>query len=221
VTYLIIKRLIDIILSILGIFLFAPIMIALAITIKITSSGPILYKSQRTGKGNIIFNMYKFRSMVIDADKKGGMSTALNDKRLTKIGRFIRKYKLDELPQFFNVIFGQMSLVGPRPQIPFYTDRYVDEELLILKIRPGITDLASLYFLDMDSALGSKDVDKKYLENIEPIKNQLRIRYVKEMNFLLDLRIMLETLCKLIGVNNITRLNIHPPQISKANDKFR
>lgn len=196
-------------------------MIALAISIKITSSGPILYKSQRTGKGNIIFNMYKFRSMVIDADKKGSMSTALNDERLTKIGRFIRKYKLDELPQFFNVIFGKMSLVGPRPQIPFYTDRYVDEELLILKIRPGITDLASLYFLDMDSALGSKDVDKKYLENIEPIKNQLRIRYVKEMNFLLDLRIMLETLCKLIGVNNITRLNIHPPQISKANDKFR
>lgn len=214
-TYPIIKRLIDIIASLMGLFLLAPVMILLAISVKITSPGPVFYKGQRSGKDGIVFYIYKFRSMVINADKKGGMSTALNDPRLTKIGRFIRKYKLDELPQLFNVILGEMSLVGPRPQVPFYTNRYTGDELIILKVRPGITDLASLYFSDMDAILGSKNVDKKYLDEIEPIKNKLRIRYVREMGLFLDLRILLETIFKLMGINNMTGLKIFPSRINK------
>lgn len=148
--------------------------------------------------------------MVKNADKIGGNSTALNDSRLTKIGRFLRKYKLDELPQFINVIKGEMSLVGPRPQVRKYTDLYKGELKLILFFKPGITDLASLYFLDMDKTLGNENVDDKYATQIEPIKNILRLRYVKEQSFCLDIRILIETVFSLIGIKNTTGLNIKP-----------
>ena len=175
-----------------------------------TSSGEILYKGTRAGKNNINFKIYKFRTMVLDAENIGGPSTALNDFRLTKIGRFLRKYKLDELPQFINIIKGDMSLVGPRPQVIYYTNQYTGEFKLILSVKPGLTDLSTLYFLDMDNVLGSKNVDKKYETEIEPIKNLLRLRYVKEQSFLLDIRILIETVFSLIGIKNITRLNIKP-----------
>ena len=148
--------------------------------------------------------------MVQDAENIGGPSTALNDFRLTKIGRFLRKYKLDELPQFINIIKGEMSLVGPRPQVIYYTDQYKGELNLILSVKPGLTDLASLYFLDMDNVLGNQNVDEKYASEIEPIKNLLRLRYVKEKNFLLDIRILIETMFSIVGLKNITRLNIKP-----------
>jgi lipopolysaccharide/colanic/teichoic acid biosynthesis glycosyltransferase len=146
--------------------------------------------------------------MVENADQIGGFSTAKNDHRLTKIGKWLRKYKLDELPQLFNVILGDMSIVGPRPQVLFYTSKYSGEELIILSARPGITDLASLYFIDMDSVLGETNVDDKYYLEIEPIKNALRIRYVKECSISLDLRIIIETIFGLFGIHNITKLNI-------------
>ena len=148
--------------------------------------------------------------MIQDAEDVGGHSTALNDFRLTKIGRFLRKYKLDELPQFINVIKGEMSLVGPRPQVNYYTNQYKNEMKLILSVKPGLTDLASLYFLDMDEILGTANVDDKYANEIEPIKNQLRLRYVKKQNFILDIRILLETAFSILGCKNITRLNIKP-----------
>ena len=131
--------------------------------------------------------------MIKEAEQKGGFSTALNDTRLTSVGRILRKYKLDELPQFFNVMLGEMSLVGPRPQVRFYTDQYVGDELLILTVKPGITDLASLSFHNMDEVLGTKNVDEYYSKVIEPIKNKARIRYVKERSIILDLRILIET----------------------------
>jgi lipopolysaccharide/colanic/teichoic acid biosynthesis glycosyltransferase len=146
--------------------------------------------------------------MVLDAERKGGFSTAIDDPRLTGLGRFIRKHKLDELPQFFNVLAGDMSLVGPRPQVAFYTDKYEGDEKLILSVKPGITDLASLYYADMDSVLGSGNVDARYLAEIEPVKNQLRLKYIREQSFLLDTRILIETGFKLIGFENITNLNI-------------
>ena len=148
--------------------------------------------------------------MVQDAENIGGYSTALNDYRLTKIGRFLRKYKLDELPQFINVVKGDMSLVGPRPQVKYYTNQYLGELNLILSVKPGLTDLATLYFFDMDEVLGDKDVDEKYANEIEPIKNILRLRYVKEKNFLLDFRVLIETAFGIIGIKNITSLNIKP-----------
>lgn len=175
-----------------------------------TSRGDIFYQGIRSGKNNIDFKIYKFRTMDENAENIGGHSTALNDFRLTKIGRFLRKYKLDELPQLINIIKGEMSIVGPRPQVIFYTSQYKGDLKLILTVKPGLTDLASLYFLDMDKVLGNENVDKKYADEIEPIKNLLRLKYVKEKSFLLDLRIIVETAFSLIGIKNITGLKIEP-----------
>lgn len=204
------KSIFDIIISFLVFIILLPLFVIISLIIKMTSSGEILYKGTRAGKNNINFKIYKFRTMVQDAENIGGPSTALNDFRLTKIGRFLRKYKLDELPQFINIIKGDMSLVGPRPQVIYYTNQYTGEFKLILSVKPGLTDLSTLYFLDMDNVLGSKNVDKKYETEIEPIKNLLRLRYVKEKSFLLDIRILIETAFGLIGKKNITRLNIKP-----------
>ena len=152
--------------------------------------------------------------MVVDAEKIGGPSTAINDPRLTSIGRFLRKYKLDELPQLYNVLKGEMSLVGPRPQVLSYTQEYEGEDLVILSVLPGITDLSSLYFLDMDSELGETNVDEVYKNRIEPLKNKLRVQYVKKMSFSLDLRILIETFFNLFGLKNLTKLKIDPHEPS-------
>ena len=183
-------------------------MILITFLIKVGSPGPIFYRGERVGKDGKIFRIFKFRSMVLDAERRGGFSTAIDDPRLTSLGRFIRKHKLDELPQFFNVLAGDMSLVGPRPQVAFYTDKYQGDEKLILSVKPGITDLASLYYADMDAVLGSGNVDARYLTEIEPVKNQLRLKYIREQSFLLDMRILIETGFKLIGLENVTKLNI-------------
>jgi lipopolysaccharide/colanic/teichoic acid biosynthesis glycosyltransferase len=208
--YLVAKRVLDIFLSLFGLLFLSPVMFLIAIAIKFESTGPLFYRGERTGKNGVIFKIFKFRSMVLDAEKKGGFSTALNDHRLTRIGRFLRRYKLDEFPQLFNVLIGEMAIVGPRPQVSFYTDLYTTEELIILSVRPGVTDLASLYFYDMDSVLGSENVDKKYLSEIEPIKNRLRLRYVREISFYLDFRILIETIFKIIRINHSTGLKIMP-----------
>ena len=191
-------------------------MLALGLLIKLESPGPSLYLAERVGMGGKVFIMLKFRSMVLDAEMVGGFSTATNDPRLTSIGRIMRKYKLDELPQFINVFCGNMSLVGPRPQVFFYTNKYKGDELSILSVKPGITDLASLYFTDMDSVLGSGDVDARYLAEVEPVKNNLRLLYVREQSFLLDVRILVETAFKLIGFANVTGLNVSTGK-AKAN----
>lgn len=185
-------------------------MIFLSIIIKVTSPGKVFYKGIRTGRNNKNFKIYKFRTMVHNAESIGGHSTALDDFRFTKVGRFLRKYKLDELPQFLNIIKGEMSLVGPRPQVNYYTNKYEGEFKKILSIKPGLTDFASLYFMDMDKVLGNENVDEKYATEIEPIKNLLRLKYVREQSFLLDIRILIETAFSIIGMKNITKLNIKP-----------
>ncbi len=204
------KTLFDIIIAFVALIILFPIFILISFIIKVTSDGEVFYRGTRAGKNNVDFKIYKFRTMVQDAENIGGYSTALDDFRLTKIGRFLRKYKLDELPQFINIIKGEMSLVGPRPQVIYYTNQYSGSLKSILSVKPGMTDLASLYFLDMDKVLDSKNVDKKYATEIEPIKNLLRLKYVKEQSFLLDIRILIETIFSLIGIKNITRLNIKP-----------
>jgi lipopolysaccharide/colanic/teichoic acid biosynthesis glycosyltransferase len=208
--YAVVKRCLDLVLSVAAIVLFSPVFIAVATLIKLTSPGPVLYRGLRAGRHGRNFHILKFRTMVVDAEKIGGASTAVDDPRVTRIGRVLRKYKLDELPQFFNVLGGSMSLVGPRPQVLSYTDKYQGEERSILDMRPGITDLASLYFSDMDKVLGSGDVDAKYAKEIEPVKNVLRLRYVREASFVLDLRILVETAFRLVGVANATGLNVKP-----------
>ena len=208
--YLFFKRFFDIVLSIVAIAITLPFLLIISILIRFDSPGPIIYKGIRSAINREVFQIYKFRTMVDNAEKKGGFSTASNDARVTRVGQFLRKYKLDELPQFFNVLRGEMSLVGPRPQVLYYTSKYTDKEISILSVKPGITDLASLYFSSMDQTLGDVDVDKKYESEVEPIKNILRIRYVQERTFLMDTRILIETACNLVGVKNITRLNIKP-----------
>lgn len=204
------KRLTDVVLSTVAICVSAPVMLVIAVWIKVDSAGPVLYRGARAGRDGKVFHILKFRSMVVDAESKGGFSTAIDDPRLTRVGRFLRRLKLDELPQFFNVLSGDMSLVGPRPQVLFYTDRYTGDERLILTVKPGITDLATLYFTDMDAVLGSGDVDFRYRNEIEPLKNELRIRYVRERSYLLDLRILVETFFRLIGIHSATGLNVSP-----------
>jgi lipopolysaccharide/colanic/teichoic acid biosynthesis glycosyltransferase len=137
--------------------------------------------------------------MVADAELLGGPSTALNDPRFTSIGRLLRKYKLDELPQLINILKGEMSIVGPRPQVEKYTKLYTGENTAILSVRPGLTDYASIHFMDMDATLGNEDVDRKYLEEVEPYKNQLRVKYVKEQSFRTDMEILIRTVFKLFG----------------------
>jgi lipopolysaccharide/colanic/teichoic acid biosynthesis glycosyltransferase len=197
--YRMFKRICDISLSLILLAILSPLLFLIAVFIKLDSFGPIFYQGERTGKDGVPFRMCKFRTMVPDADLKGGPSTALGDPRLTRIGRFLRKAKLDELPQLINILQGQMSFVGPRPQVKKYTDLYNEKEKAILSVKPGLTDFASLYFFDMDAHLGSLNVDKKYAQEVEPKKNLLRIQYVKEKGVKTDFYILIKTALRFFG----------------------
>lgn len=180
-------------------FLF-PLFVIIAIIIKLSSPGPVIYRGWRTGLGGKPFRIYKFRTMVVNAEKIGGVSTALNDSRLTKIGKFLRKYKLDELPQLVNILRGEMSFVGPRPQVEEYTKLYNNEEKIILSVRPGLTDYASIKFINLDKILGDENIDEKYFKDIEPKKNRLRMKYAREHSFLIDLKIIIMTLMQMLKI---------------------
>jgi len=194
-----VKRLMDIILVLLSLIVALPIMAIVALIIKINSPGPALYVSERIGKGGKPFKIYKFRTMVINADKIGGPSTAADDPRLTKIGLFLKRFQLDELPQLFNVLKGDMSLVGPRPEVKIYVNMMTEEEKnVILSVRPGITDLASLWnFHESEILKGSADPEKAYMEKIRPKKLELQMKYVKKQSLFLDLKIIFQTIMKL------------------------
>ena len=198
--YEIVKRDFDIVFAMMCLLLTSPLLLITAIAVKLSSPGPIFYFGVRSGRDGIPFHIIKLRTMVEDAERLGGPSTALNDPRLISIGAFMRKYKLDELPQFYNILIGDMSFVGPRPQVERYTKLYVGEEKLILSVRPGLTDFATLHFINMDKVLGDDGVDEKYLLEVEPKKNLLRIKYVREMSLRVDFMIMLRTVLLLFGV---------------------
>tara|TARA_B100000519_G_scaffold175478_1_gene164030 strand:+ start:40 stop:654 length:615 start_codon:yes stop_codon:yes gene_type:complete len=194
------KRLCDLAGASLGLFLFSPLLIAIAIVIKLTSPGPVFYRGVRSGRHGKPFRIFKFRTMVEFAERLGGHSTARDDARLTKVGPVLRKYKLDELPQLLNVLVGDMSLVGPRPQVEYYTALYQGEELEIMSVKPGITDYASMEFIDLDNILGNEDVDTKYKEQVEPVKNRLRLRYVREASLWVDFKILVMTCVQLFRI---------------------
>lgn len=192
------KRLFDLVCSLVGLVLLSPLFLLIAVWIKLDSPGPVLYRGVRTGRFGKPFRMLKFRTLVIDAEQRGGPSTGYNDPRQTRAGRFLRRYKLDELPQLMNVMKGEMSVVGPRPEVPQYTALYDDEEKIILSVRPGITDYASIEFINLSRVLGSEDVDRTYEEQVRPIKNRLRVKYAKEQGFWVDLKIISLTLYRMI-----------------------
>lgn len=202
--YPLFKRGTDISISILALFVLIPFFLIISTVIKISDAkGPVFYLGKRAAYKNKYFFLIKFRTMVHNAEQLGGPSTAHDDPRFTSIGRFLRKYKIDEIPQFFNILRGDMSLVGPRPQVLFYTDQYSNLEKKILSVRPGLTDLATIKFSDMDKILGSGDVDKKYSEEVEPLKNKLRLEYVNNMSFLLDMKIIILTILKILRIKHI------------------
>ena len=189
------KSLFDILFSALGLIVMSPLLIFSAIAIKLNSKGSVFYRGKRIGHYGKPFRIYKFRTMVVNAEKLGGPSTADDDPRITKIGHLLRKFKLDELPQLINVIKGEMSFVGPRPEVQHYVDMFTEEEKAILNVRPGITDWASLWNPDEGAILkGSKDPEKAYLEKIRPEKLKLQLKYVKKNSFWIDLKIILLTL---------------------------
>ena len=189
------KRSFDIILSFVGLLFLAPLIIIIAAIIKSEDSGSVFYRGKRVGRFGKLFRIYKFRTMVANAENLGGLSTADDDPRITKTGKFLRKYKLDELPQLINVLKSEMSFVGPRPEVQHYVDMFTEEEKAILNVRPGITDWASLWNPDEGAILkGSKDPEKAYMEMIRPEKLKLQLKYVKKNSFWIDLKIILLTL---------------------------
>lgn len=187
------KRLLDIGLSATGLILLGPLIALIALWVWLDSGRPVFYRGVRTGLGGRRFRIFKFRTMVPDAENLGGGTTADEDPRITRPGRLLRRFKLDELPQLFNVLLGDMSLVGPRPELTEYTDRYGPEESVILTVRPGITDYASLEFIQLGKICGSEDADRVYESEVLPRKNQLRIRYAESLCFREDVKIIART----------------------------
>lgn len=192
------KRLFDISTSIFGLLAFSPLLIIIAYFIKKGDHGPVFFRGERVGKNGKMFRIYKFRTMVVNADKIGGSSTADDDPRLTNIGKRIRKYKIDELPQLINVLKGEMSFVGPRPEVKHYVKMYTEEEKAILSVRPGITDWASLWNSNEGALLaGQADPERTYLEQIRPEKIRLQLKYVRERSLRTDFKIIMLTLKEL------------------------
>ncbi len=193
------KRMVDIIIALAGMIAASPLLLYLSLVIKLEDGGPVFYQGERVGLYGKAFRIFKFRSMVVDAEKLGASSTPDDDARITRIGRFLRKYKFDELPQLINVLVGDMSLVGPRPEVKKFTDMYTEEEKVILNVRPGITDWASLWNPDEGALLkGSIDPDQDYTEKIRPDKIRLQLKYVLERSFWTDIKIILLTLKTII-----------------------
>ena len=194
------KRLLDIFVSLIGLIVFSPILIVFMTLIYLQDKKSPFYIAPRVGKNNTLFKMFKLRSMVVDADKSGVDSTSANDTRITKVGHLIRKYKLDEITQLWNVLIGDMSLVGPRPNVKSDTDQYSNEEKQLLSIKPGITDLSSIIFSDEGDILANKkDPDLAYSQLIRPWKSRLGLIYIKNSSVMLDIRIIIYTVLAIVS----------------------
>ncbi|EFG28026.1 sugar transferase [Fusobacterium periodonticum] len=192
------KRIFDIISSLFGLILLSPFIIIIAILIKLDSKGPIFFKQVRVTKNGREFKIFKYRTMKIGSDKYSQITVG-KDSRITKIGDFLRKYKLDEIPQLINVLLGDMSLVGPRPEVPKYVALYTEEQREILKVRAGITDYASIEFSNENDILANEvDPEKAYIEKIMPKKIELNKKYLSEISVITDVKIILLTIKKIL-----------------------
>jgi len=203
------KRLFDIVASTVGLALLSPLLLSIAWRIKSKDGGQIFYRGERVGLHGKPFRIFKFRTMVMNAEKLGASSTSDDDARITRLGKLLRKYKLDEILQLINVLIGNMSLVGPRPEVKKFTDLYTEEEKVILSVRPGITDWASIWNVDEGAVLvGASDPDKAYEELIRPMKLRLQLKYVKERSFWIDLKIILLTILAVVQPGSQAVLDI-------------
>lgn len=192
-----IKRCFDFIVSLIGIIILSPVFIIVSIAIKLDSKGNILFLQKRVGRYGKEFNIYKFRTMVTDAEKLGKQITIGKDNRITKVGAFLRKFKIDELPQLFNVFKGDMSLVGPRPEVPKYVSLYSFDQKKVLNVRPGITDMASLRYKDENDILGKVENPEEYYINvIMKDKLDLNLEYIEKSNIFFDIYLIVKTIIK-------------------------
>ena len=197
------KLLMDRLLALVLLILFSPVILIIGIWIKIDSSGPAIYKQVRITQYGREFKIWKFRTMVVGADKKGSLVTSHNDNRITKIGKFIRKYRIDELPQLVNVLLGDMSFVGTRPEVPKYTDQYTDEMKATLLLPAGITSPASISFKDEDIIINrcverGLTVDAAYVNEVLPAKMHYNLEYLRQFSFINDLKIMIQTVVEVV-----------------------
>ena len=193
------KRIFDIIVSFIILVIFLPIGIIISFAIILNSKGGVLFIQKRVGKNSVPFGLLKFRTMTTNADKEGRLTVGTNDNRITKVGLVLRKYKLDEFPQFINVLLGQMSIVGPRPEVKEYVDLYSQEQLEILNVKPGITDLASLEYFNENELLGESDnPEKTYIDEVMPAKIKLNKKYLENPTIGNDITIMWQTFFKIL-----------------------
>jgi len=194
------KRLFDIVFSLFGIILLVPIFLLIAVFIIFDSKGKIVYKQVRVGKNGKDFFVFKFRTMISNAEKKGLLTVGAKDSRITRVGFFLRKYKLDELPQLANVLIGDMSFVGPRPEVRKYVNMYNEEQLQVLSVRPGITDYASIQFANENELLGKvSNPEEVYVNEVMPEKLLLNLKYIREKNFFKDVKIIFKTFIKILA----------------------
>lgn len=193
-----IKRIVDFSFSLFGIILLLPLFIIVAILITLDSRGGVFYLQTRVGKNNKDFKLFKFRTMRTGADKKGLLTVGSADNRITKTGLWLRKYKMDELPQLFNVLIGNMSLVGPRPEVRKYVELYSPEQLNVLSVKPGITDYASIEYADENELLSKQaEPEKFYIAHVMPAKLKINLKYISDQNVIEDFRIILRTFNKI------------------------
>lgn len=194
------KRVFDLICSTGGILILSPVFILLWLAVKLESKGPALFLQTRVGRNNKDFRLFKFRSMYINAESKGQLTVGMRDPRITRTGFYLRKFKLDELPQLFNVLKGDMSLVGPRPEVRKYVEYYTPEQLKVLSVRPGITDYASILFINENELLArASNPEQYYIEHIMPEKLRLNLEYIERKGFFKDIGLIFKTLIRIIS----------------------
>lgn len=195
------KRTFDLLSSIVGLIVLSPLFLFIGVAVKLDSPGPVFFRQDRVGLGGRLFRIHKFRTMTVGAEAKGPQVTSNNDRRVTKIGESLRKYKLDELPQLIDVIIGDMSLVGPRPEVPRFIAEYTEaDRQIVLSVRPGITDFAAIEFKNENQLLQSAgDPEREYIEKILPIKIGYYKKYVEEQSFITDLSLIFRTIKEIIS----------------------
>ena len=193
------KRIFDIITALIVLIIGFPVFLIIALLIVLDSKGGVFFIQQRVGKNNIDFGLYKFRTMHPDSEKSGQITVGGRDPRITKIGYFLRKYKIDEFPQLINVLKGDMSIIGPRPEVRKYVDLYSEEQLKVLTVRPGLSDLASIEYIDENKLLGqSENPEETYINEIMPSKLKLNLKYIENQSFIYDLKLIFKTIGKIL-----------------------
>ncbi len=193
-----IKRILDLLLAIPMVIVLSPLLLLIALAVMIDDGLPVFYRAERGGYRGKPFRIFKFRTMIRQADKVGGGTTALHDKRITRVGAFLRKTKLDEVANLLSIIKGDMSFIGPRPELLRYTQAYTGTEKLIEEVRPGITDFSSIQFINLDEIVGAENADEAFEQHVLPLKNKLRVKYAARVSLAVDASLFTQTIWRVV-----------------------